>query len=114
VFVPYCLKAMGNGRRFALGLLVISWAALAVAFVEARSIPEDYCNYEGSPSATVATEVALFIAGFAWLVGLLVASVRESSVLVVLAMCAVGAATAVGGYEIGALAVHQAASWGCG
>jgi hypothetical protein len=105
---------MATVRRFAFGLLAICWVALAVAFVEARSIPQNYCNYEGPPSAAVATEVALFIAGFAWLVGLLVASVRESSVLVVLAVCAVGAATAVGGYEIGALAVHRAASWGCG
>src|SRR2546423_15052229 len=102
---------MAIGRRVSLGLLVISWVGLAVAFVEARSIPQDYCNYEGPPSATVATEVALFIAGFAWLIGLLVASVRESRVLVVLAVCAVGAATAVGGYEIGAPAGHPAASW---
>ena len=105
---------MATGRRFALGLLVISWVALAVAFAEARSIPQNYCNYEGPPSATVATEVALLIAGFAWLVGLLVVSVRESSMRVVLAVCAVGAVTAVSGYEIVSLAVHRAASWGCG
>jgi hypothetical protein len=105
---------MATGRRFALGLLVISWVALAVAFVEGRSIPQNYCNYEGPPPGTVATEVALLVAGFAWLVGLLVASVRESGVRVVLAVCAVGAVTAIGGYAIGSLAVHQAASWGCG
>jgi hypothetical protein len=105
---------MAVGRRVTLGLLIISWIALAVAFVEARSIPQNYCNYEGPPSATVATEVTLLIAGFAWLTGLLVASGRESRVLVVLVVCAVSAATAVGGYEIGALAVHRAASWGCG
>jgi hypothetical protein len=105
---------MATGRRFAFGLLAISWVALAVAFVEARSIPQNYCNYAGPPSATVATEVALFIAGLAWLLGLFIAAVRESRMLVVLAVFAVGAATAVGGYEVGALAVHRVASWGCG
>ena len=53
---------MAIGRRTALGLVVVSWIALAVAFVEARSIPQNYCNYEGPPSATVTTEVALFVA----------------------------------------------------
>ena len=105
---------MAIGRRAALGLLVISWVTLAVAFLEARSIPLNFCNYEGPPSATVATEVALGIAGFALLIGVLVASVRESRVRVVLMVWAIGGATAVCGYEIGALAVHRAASWGCG
>ena len=105
---------MATGRKFAFGLLVISWMALAIAFVEARSIPQNYCNYAGPPSVTVATEVALFIAGLAWLLGLFIAAVRESRLLAVLMVFAVGAATAVGGYEIGALAVHRAASWGCG
>jgi hypothetical protein len=110
----YCLRAMWTGRRFAFGLLVISWLALAVAFVEARSIPQNYCNYEGSPSATVATEVALFVAGFAWFIGVLVASFRESRLLTVLAVLAIAAATGAAGYEIGALAIHRATSWGCG
>src|SRR3954469_20530819 len=105
---------MATGRRLALGLLIISWAALAVAFLEARSIPLDYCNYEGPPSATVATEVALVVAGFAWLIGVLVASVRQSRIRVVFMVWVIGAATAVAGYEIGALAVHRAATWGCG
>ena len=105
---------MAIGRRTALGLVVISWIALAVAFVEARSIPQNYCNYEGPPSATVTTEVALFVAGFASFIGVLVASFRESRVRTILGVLAVAAATGAAGYEIGALAVHRAASWGCG
>jgi hypothetical protein len=105
---------MAIGRRVALGLLVISWVALAIAFVEARSIPQDYCNYEGPPSATVATEIALGVAGAAWFIGLLVASFKTSRVLTFLGVLAIAAVTGAIGYEIGALAVHRAASWGCG
>jgi len=105
---------MATGRKVALGLLAVSWAALAIAFVEARSIPQNFCKYEGPPSATIATEIALGIAGFAWFIAVLIASARESNVLGVLAVFAIGAATAAAGYEIGALAVHQASSWGCG
>jgi hypothetical protein len=112
--VPYCLRAMATGRRFAFGLLVISWVALAVALVGARSIPSNYCNYEGPPSATVATEISLVVAGTAWFIGVLVASFRESRVLTILGVLAIAAATGAAGYEIGALAVHRAASWGCG
>jgi hypothetical protein len=104
---------MVTGRRFAFGLLVISWVGLAVAFVEARSIPRNFCNYEG-PSATVATEIALVVAGTAWFLGVLVASVKTSRVLTFLGVLAIAAVTGAAGYEIGALAVHRAASWGCG
>jgi hypothetical protein len=102
------------GRRFALGLLAIAWVALAVAFVEARSLPRSYCNYEGPPPAMVAMEVALFVAGFAWFTGALVASFRASRILTILAVLVIAAATGAAGYAIGALAVHRAASWGCG
>jgi hypothetical protein len=112
--VPYCLRAMVTGRRFAFGLLTISWAALAVAFLEARSIPQNFCNYEGPPSATVATEIALVVAGTAWFIGVLVASFRTSRVLTLLGVLAIAAVTGAAGYEIGALAVRRAASWGCG
>jgi hypothetical protein len=110
----YSLRAMVTGRRFAFGLLVISWVALAVAFVKARSIPRNFCNYEGPPSATVATEIALVVAGTAWFIGVLVASFKTSRVLTFLGVLVIAAATGAAGYEIGALAVHRAASWGCG
>jgi hypothetical protein len=112
--VPYCLRAMPTGRRFAFGLLVLSWVTLAVAFLEARSIPLNYCNYEGPPSATVATEIALVVAGTAWFLGVLVASFKTSRVLTFLGMLAIAAVTWAAGYQIGALAVQRAASWGCG
>jgi hypothetical protein len=95
------------------------WAAeifpdRAVAFVEARSIPRNYCNYEGPSSAMVATEIALDVAGSAWFIGAIVASFRESRVLTILGVLVVAAVTAAAGFEVGAFAVHRAASWGCG
>jgi hypothetical protein len=100
--------------KVSLALLMLAWAALAVAFVGVLSTPRSYCSELGTPPGQLAVIAGLVIAAGALIVGSYIEAARKSSPHEYLTAIGLGAGTVAVGIGVLVLEAHRVANWGCG